>query len=154
MNNQQQQIMDAALKVLSRRAHSVQELRNKLFKKEFARRDIDKAVAECVRLNLVNDRLLAEDYTEELKSKGCGPYKIKLMLYKKGIDRDTINNVAGGRENNESQLAAEVFARKVKSLEREPDHKKRREKAFRFMISRGFSSDVIRKLFEDQDFTS
>lgn len=153
MNNHPQ-IMDAALKILSRRAHSVQELRNKLFKKEFARRDIDAAVAECVRLNLVNDRLLAEDYTEELKSKGCGPYKIKLMLYKKGIDRDTINNVADGRENNESQLAAEVFARKVKSLEREPDHKKRREKAFRFMISRGFSSDAIRKLFEDQNFTS
>ena len=153
MNNPPQ-IMEAALKILSRRAHSVQELRNKLFKKEFARRDIDTAVAECLRLNLVNDHLLAEDYTEELKSKGCGPYKIKLMLYKKGIDKETINEVAGGKENNESQLAAEVFARKMKSLERETDHKKRREKAFRFMISRGFSSDVIRKLYEDQDFTS
>ncbi len=153
MNNSPQ-IMDAALKILSRRAHSAQELRNKLFKKEFARRDIDAAVAECLRLNLVNDHLLAEDYTEELKSKGCGPYKIKLMLYKKGIDKDIINEVAGGRENDESRLAGEVLARKMKSLAREPDHKKRREKAFRFMISRGFSSDVIRKLFEEQDFTS
>jgi len=153
MNNSPQ-IMDAALKILSRRAHSAQELRNKLFKKDFARRDIDVAVAECLRLNFINDHLLAEDYTEELKSKGCGPYKIKLMLYKKGIDKDIINEVAGGRESDESRLAAEVFARKMKSLAREADHKKRREKAFRFMISRGFSSDVIRKLFDEQDFTS
>jgi regulatory protein len=147
MNNSTQ-IMNAALKILSRRAHSTQELRNKLFKKEFERKDIDAAVAECQRLNLLNDRLLAEDYAGELKSKGCGPYKIKLMLYKKGIDKDIINEVAGGKENDEFQLAAEVLARKMKSLEREPDHKKRREKAFRFMISRGFSSDVIRKLLE------
>lgn len=152
--NHPPQIMDAALKILSRRAHSAQELRNKLFKKEFARLDIDTAVAECLRLNLVNDHLLAEDYTEELKSKGCGPYKIKLMLYKKGISKDIIAEVAGGKENDESELAAEVLARKIKSLAREPDHNKRREKAFRFMISRGFSSDVIRKLFEEQDFTS
>ena len=35
------QIMNEALKILSRRAHSVQELRTKLFKKGFTRRDIE-----------------------------------------------------------------------------------------------------------------
>lgn len=142
------QIMDAALKILSRRAHTAQELRNKLFRKEFSRTEIDFAVAECLRRNFINDRLFAEDYTEELKSKGCGPHKIKLMLYKKGIDKEIINDVAGGKDNDESALAMEVLAKKMKSLAREPDLNKRREKAFRFMISRGFTSDVIRKIFE------
>lgn len=148
------QIMNEALKILSRRAHSVQELRTKLFKKGFTRKNIDEAVAQCLRLNLVNDHLLAEDYTEELKSRGCGPYKIKMMLYKKGIDKNTINEVAASAGDEEAGLAAEVLARKLKSLAKEADPAKRREKAFRFMISRGFSSNAIRKVFEENKFIS
>lgn len=148
------QIMNEALKILSRRAHSVQELRTKLFKKEFTRRDIDETIKECLRLNLVNDQLLAEDYAEELKSRGCGPYKVKMMLYKKGIDKDTISEAAASTEDEEIELATEILGRKLKSLAREADPAKRREKAFRFMISRGFSSNVIQKLFENIKTTS
>lgn len=152
MNNLQ--IMNETLKILSRRAHSIQELRTKLLKKGFMRKDTDESIKECLRMNLLNDHLLAEDYTEELKSRGCGPYKIKMMLYKKGIDKDTINEVATGDEDEETGLALEVLARKLKSLAKETDPVKRREKAFRFMISRGFSSNVIRKVFEENKFIS
>ena len=51
----QDKAMKTSLNLLSRRAHTIHELKTKLKKKKLDYAVIDTAISECIRLNLLND---------------------------------------------------------------------------------------------------
>lgn len=142
------EVRKKAFDLLARRAHSTKELRNKLYKREYGKRDIETVIAECERLGFLNDELFAADYAAELSGQGKGPFKIKMKLRDKGLSEDNIKRVMEAVTSGEEENARQAIKGKLRSLIHEEDINKRRQKAYRFLAYRGFSSDVIAKLMD------
>jgi len=142
------EVRKKAFDLLARRAHSTKELRDKLYKRKYSKRDIDTVIAECERLGFLDDELFAADYAAELSGQGKGPFKIKMKLRDKGLPEDSIakamEKITGGEEEN----AGQALRGKLRSLIHEEDINKRRQKAYRFLAYRGFSSDIIAKIMD------
>ena len=142
-------VLKKAYDLLARRAHSAQELRNKLYKRKFSSHDIETVISECRRLNLLDDGQFAEDYAAELSGQGQGPFKIKMKLRDKGLSETDIEKALNEITDNEYENAQRALAGKLRGLLNEPDMNKRRQKAYRFLAYRGFSSDAITRLLEN-----
>ncbi len=147
--------MDRAMRLLAARAHYSGELRAKLLKKNFTRSAVDYVESECYRLRLLDDEQFAFDLCRELHSRGYGIYQIKFRMRKKGIPADMIeqavNGVADENPDAEREAAEQAFASKMRMLIREDDPRKKREKLYRYMMTRGFSGEIIRSLLEEND---
>ena len=146
---------DSAMRMLSARAHSEGDLAKKLRSRKFDKRTIDKVLEECRRVNLIDDARFAEEYVRELRTGGAGSTLIKMKLRAKGISEGLTESVldAETSPNPDLEAARIALAKKSKSLEREADPNKKREKAYRHLASKGFSYDIISQLFEDSDIS-
>ena len=138
--------MEYAVLLLGRRACSTAELRKKLLAKEYPPQEIARVIADFTARGFLNDQLYAENLAESVYLRGGGKKKAIQKLRLKGIDRETIQDTLSEREENagksELEAALAALARKKSAFEREPDLRKRREKALRFLAGRGFSAAV------------
>jgi len=147
----QEKSFDEAVKsagrLLSRRQHTVSELRGKLARREFPKPVIEEVVASLVERKFLDDASFAESYFNELTAKGLGLTRIRLEMRKRGVPPEISSEVLGRgfSEDDEARRAAEALKKRHLFFEREKDPKKRREKMFRYLASRGFSSSVILK---------
>lgn len=134
-----------AARILGIRAHSTGELRIKLRKKEYSKREIEEVIAEFTRLGYLNDALFAESLCANLSARGNGKRKIFSRLRTKGIDNTLLKEVLEKHEEDlpEEESAVAALLRKMPSLRREPDERKRKEKALRFLAGRGFSAEAV-----------
>ena len=141
------QAFDAALRILARRNHSCHELRQKLRQRQFTTPAIDAALARCERLGYVNDGETAAGYFRELVRKGIGGERIRLEMHRKGLSGEVVDGLVAGYAGgpDEAAAASRLLARRMGRFDREADPRKRREKIFRFMLSRGFSADTIQE---------
>jgi regulatory protein len=144
-----------AVEILARRLVSTHELRTKLAaKKLYSPAEIDEAVLAIKRLGVLHDDFLAEDIARSYRSRGYGPARIRMALRKRGIPDEIVKQVMNGngeedagpasdffeeRVNTDADNAYAVLFRKAAQFRREPDARKRREKAVRCLVGRGFS---------------
>lgn len=90
---------------------------------------------------------------------GGGKRKAIQKLRTKGIDSELIKETLAEKEDGnvmtELEAAAGALSRKASAFAREPDPRKRREKALRFLAGRGFSAQVayeaLRKAEQSDD---
>ena len=136
------------MRLLSRRALTERELRTKLGAAGYAYPEIRDTVAECRRRGFVNDEQFAADYAEILAARGLGGRRIRLALRQRGIPQPL------HAAESEAQRAREALEYKLRLLARETDPRKKREKAFRFLLSRGFSCDNCRAAIDEIDFNN
>jgi len=148
-----QKALNTALRILTGRDHSRYELTRKLKQRGFKPQDIDKAVAECVRFDYINDERTARVYISQMIRKGHGLNRIRHGMNKKGLTGQRIQNILCKIESDidEAEGAERILNKNVKRFEREPDLKKRRDKIYRFLYARGFSQDTIRKLINKHE---
>jgi regulatory protein len=140
--------MNTAVRILANRDHSKYELKQKLRQRGFTNKDIDAVMVECERFNYINDRRTAHVYISQLKRKCFGKRYIQQALKKKRLSGAAIEKIFS--ENypgaDEYEHAGRLLEKKMKTFGRETDPKKRSEKIYRFLYSRGFSAAVIRAL--------
>ena len=146
-----QQAMNAAVRILTHRDHSKYELKQKLQKRGFASEVIDTAILACERLNYIDDNRTARIYISLLKRKRFGIRHIRMALQKKrlygaAIEDFLLENYA---KIEERKNADKLLEKKMKTFNREEDLKKRRDKIYRFLYSRGFNQDIIADLIRD-----
>ena len=146
-----QQAMNAAVRILTHRDHSKYELKQKLQQRGFASQVIDTVVIECERLNYINDSRTARVYISQLKRKRFGIRHIRMALKKKrlygtAIETFLLENYATIEEHRNAE---KLLEKKMKTLNQEEDLKKRRDKIYRFLYSRGFNKDIIADLIRD-----
>ena len=80
------EIYNKALDILSRREHSVLELKQKLQKNIIdTEYDIEETISRLKKNNLLNDYRFSESYVVYRKRKGFGPIKISNELKSKGV---------------------------------------------------------------------
>ena len=149
MNRSQQEpsALEKAMNYLSRRGHSEAELAAKLHRAGFGKFEISHALQECRRLGLINDELFARDCAEMLSCRGCGNYRIRRDLAKRGVAEFAASAI---EELPESEARRELEAArfKLRLLIRETDPRKKREKLYRFLAGRGFSPASVRQALD------
>ena len=144
MSTSYKNALNTALRILSRRDHSVAELNSKLRKRGIEIDVIDRVLAECMRLDYLNDDRFAASLIRHLKRKGCGSLRLSNELHRRGIKGSDIEKLVRDAfgVDEELNIACAVAAKKMESI-RENEPRKRREKIYRFLYSRGFSKAII-----------
>ena len=87
------EIYNKALDILSRREHSVLELKQKLQKKFDTEYVIEETISRLKKNNLLDDCRFSESYVVYRKRKGFGPIKISNELKLKGVAENLIFEV-------------------------------------------------------------
>ena len=110
------------------------------------------AVTECRRRGYLNDELLAEDFAHALSARGSGARLIRMRLRTRGLAGEHVEAALEKTADLEYEAARRALEYKLRMLSNEKDPRKKREKAFRFLVSRGFSGAIICELFSKTDF--
>jgi regulatory protein len=140
--------LNAAYGFISRRPHSIMELKGKLAGKNFSNDLIEAAIDNLLRTGYLNDEEISHRWAQFLvKNRGWGRVRIAFYLLKKGISRDIIDNVQRKiwQEFSEEEIARKALEKRFFTYGGQPTSRKQAA----FLNSRGFSSDIIRKLIGD-----
>ena len=142
------QAMNTAVRILTFRDHFQSELKQKLHQRGFTSEVIDRVIKDCERLNYIDDNRTAHLYISQLKRKCFGKRYIRLALKKKRLNGAVIEKLLleNYTETEEHENAGKLLEKKMKRFNREEDLKKRRDKIYRFLYTRGFNKDVITAL--------
>ena len=137
-------VLEKAMDLLAIRPLTAFELRTKLASYgRYSCEEIEETLTFCRDRGYLNDALLAADTAQFLNSSGRGRGLIRKKLRLRGVSQEEISGALEQLSGEDEQEAALNAARgKLRLLIREKDMKKKREKLFRFLISRGFTPDI------------
>ena len=114
-----QQAMNTAVRMLTRRDHTRYEIGQKLKQRGFSSGAIRAAIEECGRLNYIDDERTARMYIGQLVRRGLGIRRIANELKKKGLQGKHIEDILQQQqvEIDEREIARRVLQKKLKSLQ-------------------------------------
>ena len=133
-----------AVRLLSRREHSAEELRNKLAKREFEADEIATALLELRQGDWQSDERYAEAYIRGRRLKGFGPVRIASELRERGVDDQIIDRYLLADDEIWWQTLAQEYQKKYHGSPFEDYQEK--AKRMRFLQYRGFSLDQIHEV--------
>src|ERR1051325_2660192 len=146
-----QECLDRAMKYLSGRLHSREELRKKLVRQEYSAAMIDEVLEELKRLGYVDDERFAK--TKALSAaqhKHHGPRRAMVELMRAGVKKDVANAaVGGGDESNDNVAEARKLAMKQAARLRKLDPQVAKRRLAGMLARRGFDYDSIRPVIEE-----
>ena len=140
-----------AMNFLAARPLSELELLAKLRRAGYPDPESDAAIEECRKRHYLDDATLAADCVEALRLRNMGSRQIKFKLTRRGLDADAVADLLEQDPDAEKLAAERAAENKLRLLKNESDIRKKREKLFRFLVSRGFSPDVIFKVLDHDD---
>ena len=143
---------DSAFRYLGLRIHSTSELRLKLQKKKHSKEIIEKVIVWLAEQKYLNDDEFVKQFiAEKIKKKRIGTAKLAAELAKKGIKRESINeNLLSIDYEKYFQNALELGKKKLAQIKgKETDDRRIVAKLFAFMATKGYESDLIRKVIQN-----
>ena len=142
MNELRQQ----AIKLLARREHSRAELARKLAALG-TREEIDAVLAALSESGILSDARFAAAYVRT-HAERFGAARLRQTLHQKGIASDLVEAQLVGNPETPDELARArvVWTKKFSAT---PDSAKEWARQARFLQSRGFATDIIRKLLKE-----
>lgn len=141
---------NTALKFLSTRMRSEQEVRKKLEEKEFGVDVVDKVITFLENYKYIDDVQFAKTYSRDrLKVKGHGIKKIKYDLKMLGVQEEIIDEILSEEEAKEMEYekAYSQAFKKAKNLD--INDIKDKKKLNDFMLRRGYNYDIIVSVMKD-----
>ncbi|MBT3704213.1 RecX family transcriptional regulator [Candidatus Peregrinibacteria bacterium] len=158
-----EKLLKKALDLLSKRNYTVLRLKEKLFefyKKQIEKnklpeatkseqnKEIKKVLTRLKELRYLNDTEYAKIFIgNRIEFRPKGKYMLKRELKNKGIHPDLAERVVEGAEIDELENAKKALNKKAKAWQSSPP-RKQKEKALRFLASRGFNFDAIYKAID------
>lgn len=139
---------EQALRWLNARWYSERELRDRLIAREYPETEVRSALDDCRRYGLVDDVRLAEDFARGRNLRGQGARRIRLELARHGVNGEAAQAALNAIAPDEPEAARRALTPKLKLWSKEPDWRKRRDKAFRFLAGRGFSLSLVREVLD------
>lgn len=140
---------DDAIRLLSRREYSRQELVERLAAKGHEPTAIGECLDDLAERGLQSDTRFAESFVRSRIQRGQGPMKIRVELERRGIDREQVSAAFADCEPSGEPdwfaLACEALARRFSSPGDTPRERARRE---RFLAGRGFAFEQVRYAME------
>lgn len=149
-------LLDAGLRFLSLRPRSEKEVVDYLARKISAKENvkfndalnsplIDKVLVRLKKYKYINDREFAKWWLTSRVHEKKGPKAVKYELFKKGIDKETIELTINNFPNQKA-LAAKAIEKKLARWQKLPNFELKK-KVYQFLGSRGFDFDVINEIF-------
>ncbi len=134
-----------ALKLISIRPRSRRELQERLLRRGYRDATIGQVIQDLSEIGLINDAALTEQLISYgLRDKGLGIRGLKEMLYKRGIDRDLIENA--GLEDIDEYPHALKIAEKLKKRSSHIPADRLKRRITGYLQRRGYSYDTIREV--------
>lgn len=140
------EIRERALNLLARREHAPAELQRKLVSRGFDADVVAKVLGQLVQDNLLSTQRYVEARVRHSLSRGDGPRKIQARLQQAGVDAPSSRQLRDdfGEEIDWLAQASELCERRF-GTDPAPTGKEWSRRA-RFLISRGYTEEVVRKL--------
>jgi regulatory protein len=142
---------ERAIFYLARFARTSKQVADYLARKQFTPDQIQDALSYLTESRYLNDQSFAEAFIRDKINHKDGPYKIKQMLFQKGIAPEISNHLITELYPVEVQQENAVLLMKQKLRTTGPASKlgqMQKEKLFRFVASRGFNRYVIIQAFK------
>lgn len=139
------------LRFLSYRSRSEKEVRDKLLKIKASEDLISKIIKKLKDYKFLDDLEFAKMFTRERSLLKHKPARvIKFELKQKGIARELIEKVLTDSKEDEKDLkkAKEIIQKKIVRY-KDLDSFKIKEKLSRFLVSKGFDYDTIKKAIDE-----
>jgi regulatory protein len=142
-------IKKAAFRLLSRRLHSINELKVKLKQKKLNNDLIETVIHELRAKDFLDDYKFADQFSEEnIRNKLWGKGKLKAELIKRGITPEIISKTLEEKfpENEDISNAILLSKKKLKLLSsRKLEKEKLESKILSFLYSKGYDYDTCRQ---------
>lgn len=147
MSELNSRLVNYSLYLLGRRDYSTKEMIKKFKEKEYLDSDIEAVMHYIQENNYQSDERFTRSYINSKLASKVGLSKIKSQLvFEKGINKELLENVLA--EYAEGELdELDTILRILQTKYRNKDLKdhKEKSKAFRFLVSKGFSFDDIKR---------
>jgi regulatory protein len=136
---------DVALRFLSFQRRTEKQVKEKLQKKGFDEKTIKATIDKLKEFDLINDLEFATSWVKDrLAFKPRGKKLLKQELYKKGISKETIEQVTQELCQDEDKLALELLE-KIKKRYKSLEPKVAKRRMFGFLLRRGFAYETTKK---------
>jgi len=145
------QAKQRALDYLAHKPRTEEEVRRKLRREDAPEPVIEDVVARLHELSYLDDEAYATDYVRNrFASKKYGPVRIRRELVERGVDRHVADRaVADLFEDEDPVAAAREHAEKRWSRLADEEPRRRKQKLYRYLRRRGFTSDTIYPILDD-----
>jgi regulatory protein len=131
-----------ALRHLARREYTRHELTLKLAPHAESEAEIAEILDDFTQRGWMSEQRAAEQMVHARRSR-YGIARIRRDLQAKGVDAEVVSTTVAALKDGELEAARAVWRRKFKALPAGPAE---RAKQARFLLGRGFSTEVITKL--------
>lgn len=135
-----------ALRLLSQREHSRKELERKLAQHEQVPGELAKALDELQARDFINDDRAMESVVHRRSGK-LGAARVKQELAAKGLSGEAVAQAMAALKETELPRAQEVWRKKFGQA---PSNEAERAKQVRFLITRGFAAEIVRKVVKGE----
>ena len=136
-------------RLLKFRSHSEQELRDTLTAKNLPISTVEQTIRYFKNMDLVNDRLFAQQWISSRLKKPFGLIRIRIELKKKGIEagiiQEAITEVMDDYE--EQAIVTELVQHRLHQY-KDIDPEKRKRRIYGYLLRRGFHTNIIMKAIE------
>lgn len=136
-----------ALRLLSQREHSRTELERKLVQHEELPGELAKALDDLQARDFINEGR-AVDSVVNRRSGKLGGARIKQELAAKGLSGEAVAEALAGLKETEFSRAQAVWQKKFGTS---PTEAQDRTKQMRFLLTRGFNADAVRRVVKGDD---
>lgn len=140
-----------AQRILAPRAHSLSELRNKLRKRDYEVSRIENLLEIYIKRKWLDDEDFANRQAELLAEKAWGKNQIRKKLMKRGVASFHIEGAISKLNIEWFEIAKARVHKKFPFPKNVEAQKKQKEKAFRHLVTRGFSQEIARRVVFFQD---
>ncbi|WP_294188438.1 recombination regulator RecX [uncultured Clostridium sp.] len=139
-----------ALRIVEKSYKSEKELVDKLILKGYDNESINKTINVLKEYNFINDENYVKMYVKD-KLKQVGKKKIKYDLAKKGISDKIIDEEIYNIDSEyEKNTAYNLAIKKYNTIaKREADRFKLSQKLYRFLLSKGYSYDIVSSVVKE-----
>ena len=142
----------AALDYLAYKPRTEEEVRRKLRQEDVPSPVIEDVIARLYELEYLDDEAYAHDYAHNrFSSKKYGPVRIQRELTERGVDRHLAEAAVDELFADEDATAAAWThaEKRWPRLAGEDDPRRRRQKMYRYLRRRGFTSNTIRPILDE-----
>ena len=136
-----------ALRLLSQREHSRKELEQKLKPHEETPGELAEALDFLAAKDFINEKRVVESVVNRRSTK-LGAARVRQELMAKGLPADDIADAVQAMRGTELERALVVWRKKFGAP---PLDASERAKQVRFLVSRGFAAEVVRRVVAGAD---
>jgi len=136
-----------ALRLLSQREHSRKELEQKLKPHEETPGELTEALDFLAAKDFINEKRVVESVVNRRSTK-LGAARVRQELMAKGLPADDIADAMQTMRSTEFERALVVWRKKFGAP---PSDASERGKQVRFLVSRGFATEVVRRIVAGAD---